>query len=266
MGRTRHASTPLLAIQLYISKVALPDLVRGVSPARLVLCSRIVDRLGLIFPDMSLTNSHYVHVEDFPRIPRCHKNLEGLLRRMIPSLPPDVHTRTRTHAHPHTHAHTYTHTRRHTHAHTHTHTHVRIHARTCTHSRTKKTRTLTHRQAHTYTHEHIRTDTYTHRQTHARKHTQMNTHTHKCTCFPDMSLTISHYVNVEHFTRIPRCHKNLESLLRRMIPSLPPHVHTRTRTHAHPHTRTHTHTHTYTQTQARTHSTAVSIGNEECTQ
>ena len=27
---------------------------------------------------MTLINSHYVHVEDIPRIPRCHKNLAGL--------------------------------------------------------------------------------------------------------------------------------------------------------------------------------------------
>ena len=42
---------------------------------------------------MTLINSHYVHVEDIPRIPRCHKNLAGVPRRIFPSLPPPTFAR-----------------------------------------------------------------------------------------------------------------------------------------------------------------------------
>ena len=48
---------------------------------------------------MILINSHYVHEEDIPRIQGCHKNLEGLLRRIFPSSlvcqPSHAHTNTR---------------------------------------------------------------------------------------------------------------------------------------------------------------------------
>ena len=43
-----------------------------------------------------MINSHYVHVEDIPHIPRCHENLAGLPRRIFPSLPRPL---------PHAHAH-----------------------------------------------------------------------------------------------------------------------------------------------------------------
>ena len=46
---------------------------------------------------MTLINSHYVHVEDIPRIPRCHENLAGLWRPdvfFLPS-PPTFRTRMR---------------------------------------------------------------------------------------------------------------------------------------------------------------------------
>ena len=54
--------------------------------------------------------SIYVHVEDIPRIQGCHKNLEGLLRRIfLPSLLPlsnvHAHTRTQTHTRTHIHVH-----------------------------------------------------------------------------------------------------------------------------------------------------------------
>ena len=60
---------------------------------------------------MTLINSHCVPVEVISRILHCHKNLEGLVRRIFPSVPPPTFG-TITHSHTHTHTYTRTHTRR----------------------------------------------------------------------------------------------------------------------------------------------------------